>query len=76
MEKKGKKRKKQNITEQKKIEKELIISENHYRTIFEISESAITIADEEGFYKFVNPKSEELYGLSKEPAFDERCRQV
>ncbi|MHA1552003.1 MAG: PAS domain S-box protein [Candidatus Heimdallarchaeaceae archaeon] len=54
------------ITEKKELEEELKRSEYFYRTIFEISESAITISDEEGVYNFVNQKSEELYGLSKE----------
>ncbi len=54
------------ITEKKEIEEELKRSEYFYRTIFEISESAITISDEKGVYRFVNQKSEELYGLSKE----------
>ena len=56
----------QDITEQKKTEEELRISENLYRTIFEVSGAALAISDENGIHQLVNPKCEELYGYSKE----------
>ncbi len=54
------------ITELKKAEEELRTSENLYRTIFEVSGAALSIADEKGFHKLINAKGEELYGLSKD----------
>jgi len=56
----------QDITEQKRIEEELRISENLYRTIFEVSGAALSIVDENSIHKLINAKCEELYGYSKE----------
>ncbi len=51
-----------NINERKKAEKQLIESEMRYRSLFENSESAITIIDKEGVFLLINKKGAEDLG--------------
>ena len=44
-----------NITERKKAEQALMHSEEHYRTLTEISPSMIYVIDRDGYVRFVNP---------------------
>ena len=53
------------ITEMKKVEQEHIRSENHYRTIFEVTGTANVIIDENNLIKLVNSKMEKLTGYTK-----------
>jgi len=51
-----------NINERKKAEKQLIESEMRYRSLFENSESAITIIDKEGVFLLINKKGADDLG--------------
>jgi len=53
----------QDITERKKIQEELSISEQRYRLLFELSPEAIVVHSE-GKLVFVNPAAAALFGVS------------
>jgi PAS domain S-box-containing protein len=53
----------QDITERKKIQEELSISEQRYRLLFELSPEAIVVHSE-GKIVFVNPAAATLFGVS------------
>jgi len=54
------------ITERKKAEKELLLSEESYRSIFDNASDAIYIQDRDGRFLDVNRGAVEMYGYPKE----------
>jgi PAS domain S-box-containing protein len=54
------------ITERRRTEKELEISELRYRTLFENSGTGIVITDRQGVYLLVNKRAAEIMGSSPE----------
>jgi PAS domain S-box-containing protein len=54
------------ITDRKKIEKELLESRNSYQEFVEGTSDLITRVDNEGQFVFVNHMSDQIYGLSPE----------
>lgn len=55
-----------NITERKKVQNDLKISEEKYRSIIEKSTDVIYKTDKNGFFTFANPVAERITGFSNE----------
>ncbi|MCA9407968.1 MAG: PAS domain S-box protein [Candidatus Omnitrophica bacterium] len=66
----------EDITIQKKFEKELIESKEMFQTVFRNSAAAITVTDENERIVAWNPFAEEMLGMNKEDLFNKPVKEL
>jgi len=64
------------VTERKRMEEALKKSEEEIRTITDNVPALVSYVDSEGYYRFVNKRYEEWFGVPKEEIFGKHYRQV